>query len=407
MFKTYTHGTHRIYSPGATLERIAPHLASFGITRIANVTGLDRINLPVFMVCRPNAASLSVSQGKGITTEAAKVSGLMEAIECFHAEEIDLPITQGSYSELSRISSVTDVSKLAKITGKLFTNDTVIKWVGCIDLISNQPKKVPFQCAHLNCTSHMQEADNPFITDSNGLASGNSLLEAVNHALLETIERDALSLWNYKMPHEKEARKVKNSSINNFVAQDILGKIKRAELEIGIWDISTDIGIPAFLCKIIENDFRPDGTRPALGSGAHLSKDVALLRAISEAAQSRLTFISGARDDQYASNYKMQTSYEEFQKRASEIRVAGTLSYTSIPDFFRETFEEDHNIIVHHLGNAGITEILMINLTKPQFNIPVVKVIVPGLEGISFSGKRILGDRGKRAYFAKREAAHA
>ena len=61
-----------------------------GITRIANVTGLDRIGIPVVMVCRPNARSIAVSQGKGLDMDAAIVSGLMESAELYHAEQIEL-----------------------------------------------------------------------------------------------------------------------------------------------------------------------------------------------------------------------------------------------------------------------------------------------------------------------------
>jgi ribosomal protein S12 methylthiotransferase accessory factor YcaO len=95
-FKAYRRGTHRTVDPATTLARMQPHLASMGITRIANVTGLDRIGVPVVMVSRPNSRSLAVSQGKGLTLEAAKASGVMEAIELYHAERIELPLKLGS-----------------------------------------------------------------------------------------------------------------------------------------------------------------------------------------------------------------------------------------------------------------------------------------------------------------------
>ena len=69
--KRYTHGTHRVCPPEETLERLRPHLATMGITRVANVTGLDRTGVPVVMVVRPNARSVAVSQGKGLTLAAA------------------------------------------------------------------------------------------------------------------------------------------------------------------------------------------------------------------------------------------------------------------------------------------------------------------------------------------------
>jgi ribosomal protein S12 methylthiotransferase accessory factor len=99
-YKAYRKGTHRTLTPTDTLERARPLLSNLGITRIANVTGLDRIGIPVVMVCRPNARSIAVSQGKGLNLDAAKASGLMEAVETYHAEHITLPLLLGSYAEL-------------------------------------------------------------------------------------------------------------------------------------------------------------------------------------------------------------------------------------------------------------------------------------------------------------------
>ena len=76
--KGYFSGTHRCVEPARTIERLRPMLKAMGITRIANITGLDRIGIPVVMVCRPNSRSVSVSQGKGLTLDAAKASGLMD-----------------------------------------------------------------------------------------------------------------------------------------------------------------------------------------------------------------------------------------------------------------------------------------------------------------------------------------
>ena len=63
-----------------------------GITRLADVTGLDYIGIPVIMACRPNSRALSVAQGKGLDLDAARTSGFMEAAETFHGEHIDLPV---------------------------------------------------------------------------------------------------------------------------------------------------------------------------------------------------------------------------------------------------------------------------------------------------------------------------
>ncbi len=67
----------RMVPPALTLERARPLAAKIGVTRLANLTGLDRIGIPVIDAIRPNSRSYSVAQGKGITLEAAKVSGVM------------------------------------------------------------------------------------------------------------------------------------------------------------------------------------------------------------------------------------------------------------------------------------------------------------------------------------------
>ncbi len=110
--KRYFHGTHRTCSPVDTVARLQPLLREMGITRVANVTGLDRTGIPVVMVCRPNARSVTVSQGKGLTLAAAKASGIMEALEVWHAERIVKPLKLASFEEMRGEHRVTDIAKL-------------------------------------------------------------------------------------------------------------------------------------------------------------------------------------------------------------------------------------------------------------------------------------------------------
>src|SRR5207342_3012832 len=84
--KGYQRGTHRLVAPVDTLERIRPHLATFGITRCADITGLDSIGIPVYVAVRAQGRVLQTSNGKGLTHVDALVSAQMEAIEHWHAE---------------------------------------------------------------------------------------------------------------------------------------------------------------------------------------------------------------------------------------------------------------------------------------------------------------------------------
>ena len=87
-------------APEETLAHASTLARALGITRIANVTGLDCIGVPVAMAYRPNARSLAVSPGKGLDLVAAKTSAIMEAIEGWHAERILSPLVLASVNEV-------------------------------------------------------------------------------------------------------------------------------------------------------------------------------------------------------------------------------------------------------------------------------------------------------------------
>lgn len=76
-------------------------LRRFGITRVGDVTGLDIIGIPVWFAARPNSRGLSVSQGKGLFADQARLSAIMEAIEGAVAEETRRHVTAfGSIEEM-------------------------------------------------------------------------------------------------------------------------------------------------------------------------------------------------------------------------------------------------------------------------------------------------------------------
>ena len=111
LVKSFRQGTHRVAAPIETLARVRPHMARLGITRLGNITGLDRIGIPVAIAVRPNSRSVSVSQGKGLDLPQAMASALMEANEGFHAEEIG-PSRESTYCDLAASEMVVDPKTL-------------------------------------------------------------------------------------------------------------------------------------------------------------------------------------------------------------------------------------------------------------------------------------------------------
>ncbi|GLR81297.1 YcaO-like family protein (plasmid) [Azospirillum oryzae] len=401
--KAHTVGTHRVMAPEQTLARVAPFLPIMGITRVANVTGLDAVGIPVVMVTRPNSRSISVSQGKGVTLAAAKASGVMESIESYHAERITLPLKFASFEELRWTHPVVDVDRLPRLSTGSFNPNSPILWIEGQDLLNGGPKWVPFEMVHLNFTVPMAPGHGAFLAGSNGLASGNHKVEAISHAVTELVERDATTLWRLQDPIGQATTRIDLDSIDDPVCRSLIDRFEASGVAVGVWETTSDVGLPAFLCRIVEREEMPQHSiRPATGMGCHAAREIALSRALTEAAQSRLTFIAGARDDMPRAEYERHLDPAHHARwKAMIVEGAGRRSFHHCPTSTAPTIEADLAHQLDRLRAVGIEEAVAVDLTKPEFGIPVVRVVVPGLEGADESPDYLLGERGLRVLGAQ------
>lgn len=393
--KAYQSGTHRVVAPAATLAQVSRFMPAMGITRIANITGLDVIGLPVVMVCQPNSRSLAVTQGKGIDLTSAKASGLMEAVEAFHAERIMLPLKLASYEELRYTHRVVDVHQLPRTGTSALNPHLLIHWIEGYDLLQHEPVWVPFDLVHTNFTVAMRGHASGFFTTSNGLASGNHLLEAISHGICEVVERDALSLWYLRDAAAAEQCRVLLDTITDPACRAVLQQYERAGMALGVWEITSEIGIPTFLCGVI--DGRDSELRRlcyAEGLGCHPVREIALLRALTEAAQSRLALIAGSRDDAVRAAYQQLRDRElHRQQRAALLHERPQRRFTDAPSYHADTLDDDVAWELDRLRAAGIQRVIVIDLTRDEFRVPVVRVIVPGLEHISGQHTQVVRSR--------------
>ena len=396
--KAHMAGTHRVMAPEQTLARVTPFLPVMGITRVANVTGLDTVGIPVVMVTRPNSRSVSVSQGKGVTLAAAKASGVMESIESYHAERITLPLKYASYEELRWSHRVCDVWRLPRLSTSRFTPDTPLMWIEGRNLMNGEPTWVPFETVHLNFTLPLPPGHGCFVAGSNGLASGNHRLEAIAHAVSEVVERDASTLWRLQGAAGQDATRIDLSTVADPHCRGLLDRFDAAGVDVGAWELTSDVGLPAFLARIVARGDSPQHTvRPAVGMGCHNAREVALSRALTEAAQSRLTFIAGARDDMPRAEYQKHLDAALHDRWKTAIRSqAGDRDFATCPTASGRTVGDDLEHQLARLKAAGIGEAVAVDLTKPEFGIPVVRVVIPGLEGIDDSPDYLLGQRAQR-----------
>jgi ribosomal protein S12 methylthiotransferase accessory factor len=395
--KTYLSGTHRSISPEKTLERAWPFMPVMGVTRLANVTGLDSIGIPVVMVCRPNSRSVAVSQGKGLDLTAAKASGLMETVESYHAEHLTLPLKLGSYEELRYTHPVVDVTALPLIAGSRFRPNLRILWIEGHDLLQETPVWVPYEMVHTDYTVPPPPGSGCFMASSNGLASGNHPLEAISHGICEVVERDAVSIWHRRDAEARHKTRIDLDSVDPQACREVLAKYERAGIGVAVWDTTTDVGIPSFLCMISERPRARFFPIPSSrGMGCHPARDIALLRALTEAAQSRLTLISGARDDLFRRLYELGSGAVALQTDWARIQSEEAVrSFRDVASWEGDTFEEDVAWELDRLRPAGIERVVVVDLTKPEFGLPVVRVVIPGLEGPDLSPGYSLGARAR------------
>jgi YcaO-like protein with predicted kinase domain len=396
--KGFFDGTHRLISPERTLERMRPLMPVMGITRLAVLTGLDIVGLPVVMAVRPNARSLAVSSGKGLTLAAAMASALMEAIELYHAERVSLPLLLSTHREMRCSHAVVDLDRLPRLSVSRFHDDRPILWAEGFDLLSRESKWLPFELVHSNFSLPFPAGSGCFPMNSNGLASGNHVLEAVSHGLCEVVERDALALWHRRSIAWKRRHRLDLRTITDMNCVTALDRLDAAGLDAGVWNITSDLGVPAFECLIVDRD--PQVFQRAYatsGSGCHPDRDTALLRAITEAAQGRMIYIAGSRDDRDRDAYEEASDPNLVQGVRSEIAATSgpQQSFRAAPTSSQPTFAQDVRWQLDRLRAAGVDEVLVIDLARPEFQVPVVRVIVPGLEGVDGAPGYVEGPRAR------------
>jgi ribosomal protein S12 methylthiotransferase accessory factor len=391
-FKAYRRGTHRTVDPATTLARVQPYLARMGITRIANVTGLDRIGVPVVMVCRPNSRSLAVSQGKGLTLDAAKASGVMEAIELYHGERIELPLKLGSVRDLGATHRLVDLDRLPRRADSRFHFDLPILWIEGRNLLADEPVWLPYEVVHTRYALPLPSGSGCFAASSNGLASGNHLVEAINHGIAEVVERDSTAIWQHLGRKIRDRTRVELSTIEDHDCIELLDKLRQAEFAVAVWDTTTDIGIASFYCLI--TDRRHENAHSGAGAGAHASRAVALLRALTEAIQVRTTYITGSRDDLRPDEFT-PPAIEQKLRRAHALmaRPETGRDFREVPTYESETVADDLGWILARLQSAGVEEVIAVDLTRPDMGVPVARVVIPGLEGPDDQDRYVPGPR--------------
>ncbi|HEY7081612.1 MAG TPA: YcaO-like family protein, partial [Nitrososphaeraceae archaeon] len=424
---------------------IIPVCNKIGVTRLSDITDMDRLYVPNYSAVLPGTDDLFwVYSGKGVTKLHAKAGALMEAIERYSSfpSSCNRDYVQGTYLHLSKIyNKVLHPGEVVEpVSDKFSDKESIADFLVGFDLLNNEEVLVPAEIALYRYLPRDPASSIFSISHTNGLASGNVLEEAVCHALCEVIERDAISIadlcascipfnildkiWDslkYGYPEARitaEDTFVDDSSI--FPEIDIseiveefseIKQLVRRFIDTGVSLVIKDItqkeiGIPTFVAGTVEWISHDYGYF-AKGFGTHPDSRIALVRAITEASQTRVVNIHGARDDLKKIYYKEN---DEIYKRKWQFMPATSPSlkynngkfdknnnitkFCEIQSFANNDILDDIKLITSGLKNAGIKRVIIVDLTSPDINIPVVRAIVPGLETFEVS-RSLMGRRAK------------
>ncbi len=438
-------GTHRAAALEATWRRFSPLAPRIGLTRLADVTGLDSIGIPVVSAIRPMGRSLSTQQGKGRTLLAAKVSALMESIETWHAEELRPAERVASSTELKRqlgaaavapidqlpraprparraaqptataaptatrtkaakattrtAKATTRTAKAAKATARATNavtraaklprgrspsvparakplSATPLPWLEGFELRTARPLWVPREAVTLDCVLDGRQPI--FDISSNGLASGNCLTEAILHGVCEVIERDAEATWRATGGQ----RRLLLDTVTDPGSVELIERFTAAGVRVVVWDLTSDVGVPVIGCAILEDPEQPAWRSLGLyqGFGCHPAPEIALARALTEAAQTRLTYIAGARDDFFPFDYERATDRELIAEIWDELSSAPyePVAFGELPDLATAELGDDLSAVVERLAASGSDQVIAVDLSQPGLDVPVVKVLIPG-----------------------------
>jgi ribosomal protein S12 methylthiotransferase accessory factor len=404
-----TWGLTRTVSAQETIRTVKDLAKSFGVTRVADITGLDRIGIPVASAVVPKSDDfLTIYSGKGSRRVDAIAGALMEAIERQAVLRARPRTITASPADLRRHENITEPVEILTALSDAYSDERSCEWVEGYDLLQCRSVFVPAATAGY-CCKHLASPAPHAITSAHGLSAGNCIEEAVSQSLCEWVERDAWTLaeltshWRRRAFAEAAApdRSAGDPFEDDFElfpcidfsgigepVEGLLRRYRRAGMEPIVRDISSDIGIPVVLATVAEDEI-PGFPQAHFGVGAHPDLRVAAARALTEAAQSRAGDIQGVREDlappEGDGDAKGVVVHTRRVKRIDRnrwmLRASSRLRWwQEIEEHRQPDILADIELLLSRLKRAGIRQAAVVGFSPPDSVVSVVRMVVPGLE---------------------------
>lgn len=388
-------GTSRLIPSSETVKNVLPVLRRMEVESRRDIVRVDTDGIPIFVCKRTGPGGRAIYyKGKGYSGPDSRASALMEAAERFSAEVYSGDIVRGTCEEIHRMGPVVRPEDLGTRVERAYTRHSRVEWVSGFDLIARHPVFIPLGLVVFPYAG----APEYFRAGSVGLASGNTMEEAICHGLCESIEHDALGMadiynpgswrlvinppgpedpcagpapdWQDTTP-DMAFPLIDPRTFPQRVAR-VARKLDDAGLVFFARNITTDINVASVHCIVAEKN--PGGSYCLFsGAGTHPDASIALTRALCEAAQSHSVMA-----------WLQQNNLWD-QKAAVEDpwRVAGygsTCAFSDLPSFPSDRVDQDIRLILDRLQAVGLNQAVAVDLTRPELGIPTVRITIPGTE---------------------------
>lgn len=404
-----------------------------------DLTGLDRVGVPFRSVTlhadpasgRPKQGG----QGFGIDAEAARTGAYGEVTEEYRswAALADAPRRSGSFAELRRelgTEGVADPRTLCLEAGSDYDDDRVLQWLptrrlrasaGSVEL--GETVLVPAELVASNPTDLRGDAPaDGWLTTviTNGLGAGPDVPWALAHGLLELFQRDGNGLRFRAMDAGVD---VDLDTLADPQALEVLRLLRAAGVQPRVKLASTDFGLPnVYAVGPGPAEYDVPIMTTACGEGIHPDRDRAVRKALLEyaASRARKVFMHGPIDrvaevtsrayveralaavdldqEEHRALSSMvewlQLSAEQLRSRLADTVLSSrsTVALSELPSTGVTSEAEIPALLAGRLAEAGLTDVLVADLSPPDRAVAAVKVLVPGLEVETMSYGRI-GER--------------
>jgi ribosomal protein S12 methylthiotransferase accessory factor len=336
---------------------------------------------------------LCVNAGKGIRVNEARAGAYMEAIEYAFAEckRASLKVFQVPARQV--YMGPTDPHSILAFCPRMNAEIALDRPIACVkaqDIRTRKTFLVPAELVFLPFPTEFGGARH-FGSTSNGLASGNSVLEATVHGLCEVIERDISSFQAIR----DDSLLVFNHSLP-LTIKAIESDLSSGGLKLYVRHVTNGFSLPFFIAAVAEVESK-DPIYISVGYGCHPWKEIAVTRAVCEAMQSRLSFIHGGRDD-------LTERYKRFKGRTRKMRMHyatkllqrlshsdSAIDFQSIGDLsaVATDLQSSLDVLMQILRQNGFKHVLRVVYTPSALPLQVVRILVPGLECFTEATARI------------------